>query len=58
MRRWTIRGLLLLAVALLLGTSTCTANYTVGYGYTGDPYGDVFYRNPIDRYDSFYGYPY
>lgn len=61
MRR-IIGQLVLLTVSILcLGTSSCyVAGGTVGYGYGyhGDPYGDVFYSNPINRYDyGFYGHP-
>ena len=58
MKRWLMRALLLVGAIHLLGTASCGANYTVGYGYTGDPYGEVFYRSPMDRAAGFYGYPY
>jgi hypothetical protein len=58
MRRAVLRAFFAATVCLVLGSSSCTANYTVGYGYTGDPYGDVFYRQPVDRYGyGFYGHP-
>ncbi len=57
MRRRINRALLALGALLLLGSSSCSSNYTVGYGYTGDPYGDVFYSSPMDT-GGFYGYPY
>lgn len=57
MTRWLMRALLVAVMGFVLGTSSCTSYYTVSYGYTGnDPYGDVFYRQPIDRY-GFYGHP-
>jgi len=59
MKRWMMRALLVGVISCVLGTSSCTSNYTVGYGYTGgDPYGDVFYSQPMDRYGyGFYGHP-
>lgn len=56
MTRWLMRALLVGVMCCVLGTSSCTSNYTVSYGYTGDPYGEVFYEQPIDRY-GFYGHP-
>ncbi|MDH3726474.1 MAG: hypothetical protein OER77_03000 [Myxococcales bacterium] len=56
MKRWVMRALLVGVMCCVLGTSSCTSNYTVSYGYTGDPYGEVFYRQPIDQY-GFYGHP-
>lgn len=52
---------LLLGIALFcLAAASCYAGggYNVGYGYSGDYYGDVFYQAPIDRYGyGFYGHP-
>ena len=54
-RAWWM--ILAASLYLSLGTSSCTSNYTVSYGYTGyDPYGDVFYQRPIDRYSG-WGHP-
>ena len=57
MKRWMMRALLIGVITCVLGSSSCTSNYRVSYGYSGDPYGDVFYRQPIDRYGGFYGHP-
>lgn len=62
MKRWMMRALLVGVMTFVLGSSTCTSSgYRVSYGYSaypyGDPYGDVFYRRPIDHYGGFYGHP-
>ena len=59
MRRGVHRRLLLMLALLFVGVSSCVAGggAYVGYGYTGDYYGDVFYTPPIDRYGGFYGHP-
>ncbi len=59
MKRFIGRFVLLMALVCCLGASTCyVSGGYVGYGYTQDYYGDVFYRAPIDRYDyGFYGHP-
>ena len=57
MKRKLKHALLAIVTVFVLGSSSCASNYTVGYGYTGDPYGDVFYRSPMDS-GGFYGFPY
>lgn len=60
MRRILERILLLTVLGFAIAASSCASGgYTVGYGYTGtDPYGDVFYSSPMDRYGyGFYGHP-
>ena len=60
MKRKIERMLLLSVFILSLAASSCyvSGGSYVGYGYTGDYYGDVFYSAPIDRYGyGFYGRP-
>ena len=57
-----VEQLVLLTVGILcLAASSCyvaSGSVGYGYGYHGDPYGDVFYSDPIDRYDyGFHGHP-
>jgi hypothetical protein len=57
-----LEGLALLAIGIAcLASASCggaAGGYYVGYGYSGDPYGEVFYRAPVDRYGGgFYGHP-
>lgn len=52
---------LVLLTVLLFAFAVCSCYVSggyVGYGYTQDYYGDVFYSAPIDRYGyGFYGHP-
>ena len=59
MRRIIERVVLLTVLVFCLGVSSCyISGEYVGYGYTQDYYGDVFYTAPIDRYGyGFYGRP-
>jgi hypothetical protein len=59
MKRVIERLVLLTVVVFCLAASSCYASGGyVGYGYTQDYYGDVFYSAPIDRYGyGFYGHP-
>jgi len=55
------RIVLLTVLFLCAAASSCyvSGSSYVGYGYTQDYYGDVFYSAPIDRYGGygFYGRP-
>ncbi len=59
MSRIIERVVLLTVLVFCLGVSSCyVSGGYVGYGYTQDYYGDVFYTAPIDRYGyGFYGRP-
>lgn len=60
MRRVIERFALLTVLLFCLVASSCYASggSYVGYGYTQDYYGDVFYSAPANRYGyGFYGHP-
>jgi hypothetical protein len=62
MKKLIGRIVLVTVLGLNLGSASCYAygDSYVGYGYTQDYYGDVFYSAPIDRYGygyGFYGHP-
>lgn len=59
MRRFIERLVLLTVLVFAFAVCGCyVSGGYVGYGYTQDYYGDVFYSAPINRYGyGFYGHP-